>query len=1059
MKKLLLSGVAMLMISTAMAQPIQSPSVPKTWVGAPSGVAPLDGSAKLPGANVPFGTTTGTVGDGGALTSAAAAAAAAQTTASAAVPSTAVGVTVAPLASPAFTGTPTVPTAPTTTNTTQAASTAFATTAVAGEATIARAAETANATAAAAAQTTANGAIPLTQKAAPSGVAALDFSGSLSANTSVSNGTINPRTLGARGADIFNVRDFGAVGDGTLHTAGQAGMTTLSTLCLNYAFMCSGYPWGQVVNMPIGALAASGSTTLTFSTTMATTSAASPPISPLTTGTPGTVGGSTLQVFYGQYLERTPTGTPITYLNSAGSTTVTIQSTACTGNTPSSTCTLTLTAPLTVAPFADSGTTLQSSWQLILTDTTGVYQGEQITCPGSNLQSNEYVEYVNRATNVVMLTTPTIGQVPGTTSCTFTQPGFANVTVGARVLGNGVPNGDTVASVNAAAGTITITAATTGALQPATSLSDSTHAPDGSLISIFSEDTNTQAAAESMDSLGIQATIIAAEATTTGGSVYVPFGKYLMTQGSEIPEYNQFNLSSAPSIGITGDGPTASVLESVGDLGFEHWLISCGDPAGSYTNIRGMYAGNGDNFCANPALAQFGVNNRVSNLGLTVLPPSGSTITGSLGAIPKLSPSGSAAGVGVPIMMGGVKQGARLDLDNVSVKNFLTPIYGTDPDHTRVMRTNAWGFWGYYMGAANGTLFGDDDFTDDTFSGTFAGIGVHATSYINANLSHVYLASAPYTIWGDTGNPPATNPNGTSNGNSQLLQGVQLHGESNMEWAGCGGVVDGNRETNTGGSFRSISSTTIEDDFWSRLTTNELPGGCAWAGYVNVFNWDGGGFYNLWSNTMASVSGAPLVVLNRVGDFNGDRGLGSFTMSGTGLNTLISNQAAINQPLVADSNSDASLASQGLINTDGWRRVRLEVPGAWVGGIAPIDDAGAPTSLARGAVLETNTLDTVGLSAQRFGAGGTGTGIISGINMQAWPSAPNGKLTAVAHSGSEVPVSVGAAAAIGALLYPPVTAAPGVASATGTTPLAQVSNANSASVSQVWGQMLTTTGN
>jgi hypothetical protein len=101
------------------------------------GASTLGGVTSVTGSNVvvtgiptngtpttaPFiGTTAGTARDAAA---AIAAEGAAQSTANAAVPSSAVGVTVAPLASPSFTGTPTVPTAAAGTNTTQAASTSY----------------------------------------------------------------------------------------------------------------------------------------------------------------------------------------------------------------------------------------------------------------------------------------------------------------------------------------------------------------------------------------------------------------------------------------------------------------------------------------------------------------------------------------------------------------------------------------------------------------------------------------------------------------------------------------------------------------------------------------------------------------------------------------------------------------------------------------------------------------------------------------------------------------------------------------------------------------------
>lgn len=120
----------------------------------------------------------------------------------------------APLASPALTGTPTVPTAAAGTSTTQAASTAFATGAVATEAARARAAES----------------------------TLLPRTGDASAATILPTGGASARTLAVRAADVANVLDF---------SADPTGVTD-STAAINAAIAT-----GKTVWLPAGTYAVS----------------------------------------------------------------------------------------------------------------------------------------------------------------------------------------------------------------------------------------------------------------------------------------------------------------------------------------------------------------------------------------------------------------------------------------------------------------------------------------------------------------------------------------------------------------------------------------------------------------------------------------------------------------------------------------------------------------------------------------------------------------------------------------------------------------------------------
>lgn len=90
-------------------------------------------------------------------------------------------------------------------------------------------------------------------------------------------GTPKLRSLSDRVADTINPKDFGATGDGTVHTAGTAlGISTLSALV---AYTRNGvtpyswagtYPFGVLFNLPVAQTAISTATVLHFTTTNTT---------------------------------------------------------------------------------------------------------------------------------------------------------------------------------------------------------------------------------------------------------------------------------------------------------------------------------------------------------------------------------------------------------------------------------------------------------------------------------------------------------------------------------------------------------------------------------------------------------------------------------------------------------------------------------------------------------------------------------------------------------------------------------------------------------------------
>ncbi len=134
---------------------------------------------------------------------------------------------------------------------------------------------TANAAALATVQSTANAAIPSAMLGHPNGPVQLDGSATASSTTTMAMGTSTARTLAARAADIFNPRDYGAIGDGTLHTAQAVlGVSTLASLAgytapngsKPYAWL-NQYPHGTLFNLPVSQAVAIGAQTLSFGVT------------------------------------------------------------------------------------------------------------------------------------------------------------------------------------------------------------------------------------------------------------------------------------------------------------------------------------------------------------------------------------------------------------------------------------------------------------------------------------------------------------------------------------------------------------------------------------------------------------------------------------------------------------------------------------------------------------------------------------------------------------------------------------------------------------------------
>ncbi len=136
---------------------------------------------------------------------------------------------------------------------------------------------------------------------APNGVPMLDGAGSLGGQV------VGGRSLTARAGDVFNPRDYGAVGDGNSHLFGGTA-----------AQLFARFPWandsqhGTLFNLPVSAPAVVGATTLSFAATQTVSTAAAVGSTTLLLGDVGGLSqGMTIT------LAGVPTGAQVDWVNPA----------------------------------------------------------------------------------------------------------------------------------------------------------------------------------------------------------------------------------------------------------------------------------------------------------------------------------------------------------------------------------------------------------------------------------------------------------------------------------------------------------------------------------------------------------------------------------------------------------------------------------------------------------------------------------------------------------------------------------------------------------------------
>jgi len=391
----------------------------------------------------------------------------------------------------------------------------------------------------------------------------------LGAGKSTATGSVTARTLSDRAADVFNPKDYGAIGNNTAHTIGSTlGVTTLAGL----AAYNPDYSW--VSNSVYGL-------NFTLSTNVAqTTSAAT---INYTLPTTNTQSGLTSTAYnYAAQADFVLPGMTVAGNCIAANTTVSAVATglpfsittSLASAAGSSTIQMPFTGGITV------GTTLQS------TVSNAIPSGATVTAlNAASTQATAYVTTTTGSTTITVTggTTPTLGQLaaPSLRGDTGTQllvfPPLTTVTAvnGNQVTMSNTPNfaGSYLPLVFETAPSITISSPLTAAIPARTpiyfggisqvTLSNPTSSACAANTALTFSYSNSMVQALDMDWLGLQSAVVAATNTVTGGAeIRIPAGIYNLSRMLALP-----NADAPLGLSVRGDGTLNTVLKAQQDTG------------------------------------------------------------------------------------------------------------------------------------------------------------------------------------------------------------------------------------------------------------------------------------------------------------------------------------------------------------------------------------------------------------------------------------------------------------------------------------------------------------
>ncbi len=827
-------------------------------------------------------------------------------------------------------------------------------------------------------------------------------------NPITAKGTPAPRKLEERAADIINPRDYGAVGTGTSTTANAAlGITTLSQLAAYskngvtpYSFINS-YPHGVLFNLLPEVTATTGATSLTFKTTgtiqtnIATSAAATSGASSIVVGDKFvTIGKTAIAVGTAVSGTNIAPGTTISSISGFSGAWTLGLSANITGNIASGTL-------LTFAVRPASGT-----YSLPIIASSGINQGDLVT--GTCITTGTQVDYVNHAKNEIELSAPTTCQTAALATLDFAPSWLSNVSIGMTVQAGvgAVPTNTTVTSVNTTTGVVGLSAALTGNITAATPIPVSGGSPTNAMpVTFYRPYSDVEAQSLQMDRLGLQAAINAAGAGL-GGEVELPSNtKWLIDGALIMPIYAPYGQSQ-PTVTIAGKSRNlnGTILQPTKDFGPANAVVACGDPGAASSNTRGIYQGTAGYFCSGALY------------NLSIRPASYVT---AYGLRPKWS--------GIPVAMDGIKQGPRLNLNNVIVRGFNNGslFAGDHTEFKSVFLSDNFNGLRYDDQQAN--LFGDEVFERLYASGNaWAGISVSPNAYINGVMTKSYLSYNAYSIYCESGVGAGT-----------CMQGVTTI-NTNAENVACGIIYDGSIQEGlvAAGGRRTISDTLFINEIniaSDEGTSNDYKplGGCTWHAYYDVGYVNALRIEKVYTNSYQPRANAFAHILRvrRIDGFN-NTGVGGFSMEGQGVWSAIQNARSYGQNMI---NSPNGLSGDFWF-TGGWQFVTLEGP-TFKARPIPFKDSSNPTSLPIGSLVEYGGTSTANVQAVQL-AGTTAGAALAGTVCQDWTgSNPTSSNIApvVCVGGTKVPVLTASTATLGQYLKASTVTHGTAAAATGIT--------------------------
>ncbi len=617
---------------------------------------------------------------------------------------------------------------------------------------------------------------------------------------------------------------------------------------------------------------------------------------------------------------------------------------------------------------------------LVLDDVAGISQGMVATGPG--FQPDTQVEWVNPATYQVGLTRATMARVGA--RVTFKPLWLSKVAVGMQVSGPGIAAATIVQAVSDEG--VTLSRPTNARMATATGNKAARPASEGTAVTFYGPFTDAQATTLQMDTLGIQAAVNAA--AQAGGRVRLASldegAAWLLDQtivfGVSPPDAP---VTGTPDVTLEGDGYSTAPLQVVADLGPSRYALSCGDPTATASNHRGIYAG------LDPTTSGSFCHGEWRDLLIVM---QGAHIPG-FGLRPTV--------LGQPVAMGGVKQGPRRNMHNVTVTGF----------NAGIVFQGDWTEWDYVQSVANFTglrldqpmtnLFGDLSLRQVFLGGNaWSGISISPQARLQSTLvSKSWFGDQPYAVYIEPGLPLPDTPS--------IQQTV--FDDVNFEGQGCALLKDGNVRPDgsftTPNSGRTILSSELRMPYSSHSAVFEPPDGCPWSAYLDV-----GNTWNLTISGLREVGFAPvqagqaLIRTHRTTDFAANRG--GVSISGD-LEALIDGYAGLGQEMVSGGTDGDFLATRSSL------AVELSIPG--IGRLREYlydDPVSQPVT---GLLLESAVTDGY-QSARGSGLGAAGTTALLGSLASTYARPPRGKLVPVWVDGQAIPVRVTAAQPTGTLL-------------------------------------------